>query len=322
MTSARMALVAGAAGFIGSHLTERLLAEGYKVIALDNFVTGSRQNLAHLESDRRLTIVEGNVRDPSDIKKALVAGRAVEPLVEIYNLASPASPKQYQKDPIDTLLTNILGTQNLLEIAEEHGSAFFQASTSEVYGDPTVHPQTESYWGNVNPVGIRACYDEGKRAAETLCFDHSRAQGARVRVGRIFNTYGPRMARADGRVVSNFIVQALAGDDIAVYGDGSQSRSFQYIDDLISGIVAVMRQNDIGPFNLGNPDEFTVLQLAEKVIALTGSASRTVTEPLPADDPARRRPDISRARALGWEPKVGLEDGLRMTVEYFKTATA
>lgn len=313
--TARTALIAGGAGFIGSHLAERLLEEGYRVVVVDNFITGSRQNLAHLVADpavaERLTVVEANVREP-----VRVAGAA---LSEIYNLASPASPKHYQKDPIDTLLTNVLGTQNLLELAATHKADYFQASTSEVYGDPAMHPQKESYWGNVNPIGIRACYDEGKRAAETLCFDHARTRGAKVRVGRIFNTYGPRMARDDGRVVSNFIVQALAGENITLYGDGKQSRSFQYIDDLVAGILAVMRQNDIGPFNLGNPDEFTVRQLADKVIAMTGSASAIVTEPLPQDDPTRRQPDISKARALGWEPKVKLEEGLGKTIEYFRS---
>lgn len=312
------ALIAGGAGFIGSHLAERLLAEGFRVIVADNFMTGSRANLAHLSANRNLIVLEADVREPLHLDEVLAA----TPLSEIYNLASPASPRHYQKDPIDTLLTNVLGTQNLLELAAAHGADYFQASTSEVYGDPAVHPQPESYWGNVNPIGIRACYDEGKRAAETLCFDHARTRGAKVRVGRIFNTYGPRMARADGRVVSNFIVQALAGEPITVYGDGSQSRSFQYIDDLVEGILKVMRQDDIGPFNLGNPDEFTVRQLADKVIALTGSKSAIVAEPLPSDDPARRCPDISKARALGWEPKVALEEGLTRTIEYFKSAPA
>ena len=317
--TARTALIAGGAGFIGSHLAERLLAEGYRVIVADNFITGSRQNLAHLVADpavtERLTVMEANVREPLRIDEAL-AGAA---LSEIYNLASPASPKYYQKDPVDTLLTNVLGTQNLLELAATHKADYFQVSTSEVYGDPAMHPQKESYWGNVNPIGIRSCYDEGKRAAETLCFDHARARGAKVRVGRIFNTYGPNMAKDDGRVVSNFILQALAGENITLYGDGSQSRSFQYIDDLVEGILAVMRQSDIGPFNLGNPDEFTVRQLAEKIVAMTESKSAIVIEPLPQDDPTRRCPDISKAKALGWEPKVKLEDGLRLTIEHFRS---
>jgi UDP-glucuronate decarboxylase len=311
----KQALIAGGAGFIGSHLTEHLLAEGWRVIVVDNFITGSRANLAHLATNPNLVVIEVSVRDVLDLSEPL----AGESLSEVYNLASPASPKHYQKDPVDTLLTNVLGTQNLLELAESHGANYFQASTSEVYGDPAMHPQKESYWGNVNPIGIRACYDEGKRAAETLCFDHARSHGAKVRVGRIFNTYGPNMAKDDGRVVSNFILQALAGENITIYGDGSQSRSFQYADDLIAGILAVMRQSDIGPFNLGNPDEFTVRQLAEKVIAMTGSKSAIVTEPLPQDDPTRRRPDISKARALGWEPRVKLEDGLKKTIEYFRS---
>jgi UDP-glucuronate decarboxylase len=311
----KQVLIAGGAGFIGSHLTQRLLAEGRRVIVVDNFVTGFRENLAPLVANPNLLIVEASVRDVLDLTAAL----AGESLSEIYNLASPASPRHYQKDPIDTLLTNVVGTQNLLELAVAHGADYFQASTSEVYGDPAMHPQKESYWGNVNPIGIRACYDEGKRAAETLCFDHARSRGAKVRVGRIFNTYGPNMAKDDGRVVSNFILQALAGDNITLYGDGSQSRSFQYVDDLVEGIWAVMRQSDIGPFNLGNPDEFTVRQLAEKVIAMTGSKSAIVVEPLPQDDPTRRCPDISKARALGWEPKVKLEEGLGKTIEYFRS---
>ncbi|OGY97950.1 MAG: NAD-dependent dehydratase [Candidatus Liptonbacteria bacterium RIFCSPHIGHO2_01_FULL_57_28] len=310
----RAILIAGGAGFIGSHLAERLLNDDCRVIIADNFVTGSRQNLEHLASNPNLTVVEANVREPLRLDKAL----ADSVLAEIYNLASPASPKHYQKDPIDTLLTNVLGAHNLLELAAKHGADYFQASTSEVYGDPAVHPQTETYWGNVNPIGIRSCYDEGKRAAETLCFDHARKRGAKVRVGRIFNTYGPRMARDDGRVVSNFIVQALAGTPLTIYGDGKQSRSFQYIDDLVAGILAVMRQGDMGPFNLGNPDEFTMRELADKVLAMTGSKSQIVTEPLPQDDPTRRCPDISKARALGWEPKVALEEGLQKTIEYFR----
>jgi UDP-glucuronate decarboxylase len=311
----KQVLIAGGAGFIGSHLTERLLAEGRRVIVVDNFITGSRANLAHLAGNPDILIIEASVREPIDLKDALGGAK----ISEIYNLASPASPKYYQKDPVDTLLTNVLGAQNLLELAAAHGADYFQASTSEVYGDPAVHPQPESYWGNVNPIGIRSCYDEGKRAAETLCFDHARTRGTRVRVGRIFNTYGPRMAEDDGRVVSNFIVQALAGQNITIYGDGAQSRSFQYIDDLVAGILVVMRQEDIGPFNLGNPDEFTVRQLAEKVIAMTASSSAIVTESLPQDDPTRRCPDISKAKALGWEPKISLEDGLGRTIEYFRS---
>jgi UDP-glucuronate decarboxylase len=311
----KWALVAGGAGFIGSHLTERLLQEGSRVLVVDNFRTGSRKNLEHLSGKADLLLLEADVREPLRVDDALSGGK----LSEIYNLASPASPRHYQKDPVDTLLTNVVGTQNLLELAEKHGADYFQASTSEVYGNPAMHPQPESYWGNVNPVGIRSCYDEGKRAAEALCFDHMRSRGAKVRVGRIFNTYGPRMAKDDGRVVSNFIVQALEGNPLTMYGDGKQSRSFQYIDDLVNGILAVMRQGETGPFNLGNPDEFTVRELADKVIALTGSKSVMQAEPLPQDDPVRRCPDISKAKALGWEPKVKLEEGLQKTIEYFRS---
>ncbi len=313
-TIIRTALIAGGAGFIGSHLAEQLLSEGYRVVVADSFMTGARSNLEHLASNPDLAILEANVRSPLRLDDALADGK----LLEVYNLASPASPKHYQKDPIDTLLTNVIGTENLLELAEAHGAYYFQASTSEVYGDPAVHPQPESYWGNVNPIGIRSCYDEGKRAAEALCFDHARSRGAKVRVGRIFNTYGPRMARDDGRMVPNFITQALSGADLTVWGDGTQTRSLQYIDDLVAGILVVMRQDDIGPFNLGNPQEDTVQELAERIIALTGSKSRITYEPLPSDDPLRRKPDISKARALGWEPTVSLEEGLKKTIEYFR----
>ena len=313
MAASRTVHVAGGAGFIGSHLADRLLAEGCRVVALDNFLTGSRANVAHLADEPRFSLVEADVRDPIRLEGKFD---------EVWNLASPASPVHYQKDPIATLLTNVLGTEHLLAFAEAQGARYLQASTSEVYGDPALHPQPETYWGNVNPIGVRACYDEGKRAAETLCFDHARTRDAKVRVVRIFNTYGPRMAPDDGRVVSNFIVQALAAKNLTLYGEGTQTRSFQYVDDLVDGMCRVMAQDDIGPFNLGNPIEFTVRELAEKVVALAASASRIVKAPLPPDDPSRRKPDIARARALGWEPKIPLEEGLAKTIAYFRGRAA
>ena len=300
-------LVTGGAGFLGSHLCDRLLAEGNDVLCVDNFYSGAKDNVAHLMGDPHFELMRHDVTFPLYVE-----------VDEIYNLACPASPVHYQWDPVQTTKTSVHGAINMLGLAKRTKARIFQASTSEVYGDPEIHPQQESYWGRVNPIGIRSCYDEGKRAAETLCFDHARKRGAKVRVGRIFNTYGPRMARDDGRVVSNFIVQALAGTPLTIYGDGKQSRSFQYIDDLVAGILAVMRQGDMGPFNLGNPDEFTMRELADKVLAMTGSKSQIVTEPLPQDDPTRRCPDISKARALGWEPKVALEEGLQKTIEYFR----
>ena len=303
------ALVTGGAGFVGSHLCDRLLADGHEVVALDNLYTGARENVAHLEGNPRFRLVHHDVTQPYHY------------LVDrIYNLACPASPVHYQRDPVHTMLTSVLGTLHGLRLAQEVGARFFQASTSEVYGDPNVHPQPESYWGHVNPVGPRACYDEGKRAAETLCFDFRRQHRVEVRVARIFNTYGPRMQEGDGRVVSNFIVQALRGESLTLYGDGQQTRSFCYVDDLVEGFVRLMDSPDAitGPINLGNPHEFTIRQLAERVIALTGAKSKLVQRPLPADDPMQRKPDISKAKnLLGWEPKIQLDEGLKKTISYF-----
>lgn len=303
-------LVTGGAGLIGSHLCEYLLNEGHYVTCLDNFLTGSRKNIEHLyEYDRFLEIV-ANIED--------------SPLAyydEIYNLACPASPKHYQKDPIKTIKTTVLGMLNILDNAVTSDTKLLQASTSEVYGDPSVHPQKETYFGYVNPNGIRSCYDEGKRCAETILMDYHRMYGVNIKIARIFNTYGPRMAIDDGRVVSNFIVQALKGDYITIYGNGSQTRSFQYVDDLIQGLVKLMdTPNDFtGPVNIGNPGEFTMIELAEKIIELTGSKSSIVYCSLPADDPKQRRPDISLAKEkLGWQPKVPLEEGLIKTIEYFQ----
>jgi UDP-glucuronate decarboxylase len=302
------ALVLGGAGFVGSHLCERLLAEGHSVIALDDFSTGSRSNVAGLKSFPGFRLDEADVRMPVQIN---------DRIDWIFNLASPASPVHYQSDPVKTTLTNVLGTLHALKLAAKHRARLLQASTSEVYGDPEVHPQPESYWGRVNCTGIRSCYDEGKRCAESLAMDFVRTVGVELRLVRIFNTYGPRMAIDDGRVVSNFIVQALRGEDITVYGDGTQTRSFCYVDDLIDGFLRFMREpNEVGPLNLGNPAEFTVVELARTVIELTGSSSRIVHRALPADDPKLRRPDISRARALiGFEPQVELREGLRRTIE-------
>ncbi len=305
-------LVTGAAGFLGSHLSDRLLEEGHDVLAVDNFFTGARGNVAHLLSNSRFELLRHDVTFPLFVE-----------VDAIYNLASPASPIHYQRDPVQTIKTNILGAVNMLGLAKRLNVPIFQASTSEVYGDPTVHPQSEDYWGNVNPIGPRACYDEGKRAAETLFFDYQRQHGLDVRVARIFNTYGPRMALNDGRVVSNFIVQALSGEDITIYGDGSQTRSFCYVDDLVDGIVGMMRPGLRleGPVNLGNPKEFSILELAQKVIELTGSTSQLRFEELPTDDPRQRQPDISKAsRHLNWRPSFELEDGLKKTISYFKSA--
>jgi UDP-glucuronate decarboxylase len=298
-------IVTGGAGFLGSHLCERLLEQGHSVIAIDDFTTGSPKNVAHLRESPRFQLEVHDVTRPFTFE----ADR-------IYNLACPASPPQYQRDPVRTTLINVLGVLHGLSLAKRRGARFFQASTSEVYGDPEVHPQPEAYRGSVNPIGVRACYDEGKRCAESLAMDFHRQHGLEVRVARIFNTYGPRMAINDGRVVSNFIVQALRGEDLTVYGDGSQTRSFCYVDDLIAGIMALMEHpSETGPVNLGNPIEFTVRELAEKVIALTGSRSRIVHKPLPPDDPKQRRPIIERAReALGWRPKTPLEEGLKRTI--------
>lgn len=301
-------IVTGGAGFVGSHLCERLLEQGHSVLALDDFTTGSPKNVAHLQKSPRFRLEVHDVTRPFSFE----ADR-------IYNLACPASPPHYQRDPVRTTLISVLGTLHGLTLAERHGARFFQASTSEVYGDPEVHPQPESYRGCVNPIGVRACYDEGKRCAESLAMDFSRERGVEVRVARIFNTYGPRMAFNDGRVVSNFIVQALRGDDITVYGDGSQTRSFCYVDDLVSGIIALMEHpSETGPINLGNPCEFTMLELAEKVLKLTGSRSRVVHRPLPPDDPRQRKPIIDRAKeALEWKPKTPLEEGLKRTIADF-----
>jgi UDP-glucuronate decarboxylase len=305
-------LVTGAAGFLGSHLCDRLIRDGHRVTALDNFKTGRKSNLAHLANEKRFQLVEQDVIVPFKGK-----------FEQIYNLACPASPPHYQSQAIWTLRTCFTGMDNMLQLAADNGARILQASTSEVYGDPAIHPQTEDYRGNVNPFGPRACYDEGKRVAEALCYEYHRLQGVEVKVARIFNTYGPRMDPADGRVISNFIVQALSGHDISLYGDGQQTRSFCYVDDLIEGFIRLMNspKGFTGPVNLGNPVEFTVRQLAEMVIAMTGSASRIVQKPLPPDDPKLRRPDITMAiNALGWRPDVPLKDGLTRTIAHFRAA--
>jgi UDP-glucuronate decarboxylase len=301
-------LITGGAGFLGSHLSERLLLEGHEVVCMDNFFTGRKSNIAHLLENPYFELMRHDVVDPFKLE-----------VDQIYNLACPASPVHYQHNPIKTTKTSVMGAINCLGLAKRVNARVFQASTSEVYGDPSVHPQPESYWGNVNPIGIRSCYDEGKRCAETLFFDYHRQNQVDIRVVRIFNTYGPRMLADDGRVVSNFIVQALQGQDITVYGEGQQTRSFCYVDDLIEGFVGLMNQDQvIGPMNIGNPNEFTILELAQKVIELTGSKSQIVYRPMPEDDPKQRKPDITQAReVLGWEPKVQLEAGLKKTIEYF-----
>jgi len=311
-------LITGGAGFIGSHLTEYLLNQRHFVIVLDNFFTGSRENLVHLKDNKNLKIIEHDIITPLPSPLALAMGEGN--LDQIYNLACPASTIQYQKNPIATVKANVLGTLNMLELAKKTGARILQASTSEVYGDPLEHPQKENYLGNVNPVGPRACYDEGKRCAETLCFDYFRQSGVEVKVIRIFNTYGPRMAEDDGRVVSNFIVQALKGDGLTIYGNGCGTRSFQYVDDLILGMTKMMAADNFqGPVNLGNPDEIKIIELANKVLALTGSKSSVKYMAKPIDDPVRRRPDISLAKEkLGWQPEVALADGLKKTIEYFK----
>ncbi len=304
------ALVTGGAGFLGSHLCERLLDQGKDVICLDNFFTGQKANIAHLLQNPYFEMVRHDVTFPYYVE-----------VDEIYNFACPASPIHYQFDPVQTTKTSVHGAINMLGLAKRTKARILQASTSEVYGDPTVHPQTEDYWGHVNPIGIRSCYDEGKRCAETLFFDYWRQHQLDIKVIRIFNTYGPRMHPNDGRVVSNFIIQALNGEDITIYGDGSQTRSFCYVDDLIEGALRMMETETgfTGPINLGNPGEFTILELAEKVLKLTGSKSKLVFRPLPQDDPKQRQPDIRRAREkLGWEPRVGLEEGLTRTIEYFR----
>jgi UDP-glucuronate decarboxylase len=304
-------LVTGGAGFLGSHLCDRLINEGHEVLCLDNFFTGRRQNIAHLLQNPKFELIRHDVIDPFKVE-----------VDQIYNLACPASPPHYQYNPIKTTKTSVMGAINCLGLAKRVRARVFLASTSEVYGDPNVHPQSESYWGNVNPIGRRSCYDEGKRCAETLFFDYHRENGVDIRVVRIFNTYGPRMLADDGRVVSNFIVQALKGENLTVYGDGSQTRSFCYVDDLIEGFVRLMEQDKtVGPVNIGNPGEFTMLELAELVLKKVGGKSKVTNLPLPADDPKQRRPDISLAKeALGWEPKVPLEEGLDRTIAYFRQA--
>jgi len=307
-------LVTGGAGFIGSHLCDRLISAGHEVLCVDNYYTGGRRNIAHLIKHERFEAMRHDVTFPLYVEADT-----------IYNLACPASPIHYQFDPVQTLKTSVHGAINMLGLAKRTKAKIFQASTSEVYGDPTVHPQPESYWGNVNPLGPRACYDEGKRAAETLFFDYHRQHKVRVKIARIFNTYGPNMHPQDGRVVSNFIVAALQGKDLTLYGKGDQTRAFCYVSDLVEGIIRLMATPDdvVGPINLGNTGEFTIRELAEKVLELTSSKSKIIYGPLPADDPQQRKPDISLARkTLGWEPKVPLEDGLRETIAYFKKLLA
>jgi UDP-glucuronate decarboxylase len=302
-------LVTGGAGFLGSNLCRRLVEQGHEVMCLDNFFTSTRHTIADMLTKPNFEFIRHDVTEPFSAE-----------VDQIYNLACPASPPSYQFNPVKTLKTSVLGAYNMLGLAKRTGARILQASTSEVYGDPTHSPQVESYWGNVNPIGVRSCYDEGKRCAETLFFDYYRQNNVDIRVVRIFNTYGPGMHPYDGRVVSNFIMQALRGEDITVYGEGQQTRSFCFVDDLLDAMIAMMNQeNDVGPINTGNPHEFTILELAEKVIQLTGSKSKIIKLPLPADDPKQRRPDITRARnVLGWEPKIQLEEGLKKTIEYFK----
>ena len=307
-------LVTGGGGFLGSHLCERLLRDGHEVICLDNFYTGQKRNIYHLTSDPRFELIRHDVTFPIYLE-----------VDRIYNLACPASPVHYQRNPVQTTKTSVHGAINMLGLAKRVGARILQSSTSEVYGDPTVHPQVEDYWGNVNPIGVRSCYDEGKRCAETLFFDYYRQHRLPIKVIRIFNTYGPRMHPNDGRVVSNFIVQALRGEDITIFGEGMQTRSFCFVEDLIEGMVRMMGTDpDVtGPVNIGNPNEITIRELAEMVIELTGSKSSLVKRPLPADDPVRRRPDIGKAKALlDWEPRVPLREGLARTIEYFREICA
>jgi UDP-glucuronate decarboxylase len=307
-------MVTGGAGFLGSHLIDRLIEKGYDVLCVDNLFTGSKENIAHLHGHPRFEFMRHDVTFPLFVE-----------VDEIYNLACPASPIHYQYDPVQTTKTSVHGAINMLGLAKRLGAKILQASTSEVYGDPSVHPQTEDYWGHVNPIGPRSCYDEGKRCAETLFFDYHRQLDLEIKVMRIFNTYGPRMHPADGRVVSNFIVQALHGEPISIYGDGSQTRSFCYVDDLIAGMITLMETGPevTGPINIGNPGEFTILELATKVIELTNSKSEIVRHPLPADDPKQRQPDISLAkRVLNWEPTIPLEQGLGKTIDYFRQMQA
>ena len=303
-------LITGGAGFVGSNLCERLLSEGHEVICLDNFFTGDKSNIIHLLDNSSFELIRHDVIDPFKVE-----------VDQIYNLACPASPIHYQYNPIKTVKTSIMGSINCLGLAKRISARVLQASTSEVYGNPApeFHPQPETYWGNVNPIGIRSCYDEGKRAAETLFMDYHRQNKVDIRIARIFNTYGPRMDKDDGRVISNFVVQALRGQGITVYGEGQQTRSFCYIDDLVDGLVRMMNQDKtVGPINIGNPNEFTIMELAEKVIALTGSRSKIIHKDLPSDDPKQRKPDIRKAKkVLGWEPKVSLNEGLKLTIAYF-----
>jgi len=308
--SSKSILVTGGAGFLGSHLCERLLDQGHDVLCVDNFYTSTRRNITHLLEHPNFELLRHDVTFPLYVE-----------VDEIYNLACPASPIHYQRDPVQTTKTSVHGAINMLGLAKRTGASILQASTSEVYGDPEIHPQTEAYWGNVNPVGIRSCYDEGKRCAETLFFDYRRQHDTKIKVARIFNTYGPRMLPDDGRVVSNFIMQALQGQDITIYGDGSQSRSFCYVDDLVDGLIRLMNSGPelTGPINLGNPGEFTIRELAEKVIRMTGSASKLVYRELPQDDPTQRQPDITLARTeLGWQPRFSLDEGLKPTIDYFR----
>jgi UDP-glucuronate decarboxylase len=310
MITERRVLVTGGAGFIGSHLCRRLLDEGHDVLCVDNFYTGTRHNVRELLSNPRFELIRHDVCFPLYVE-----------VDEIYNLACPASPIHYQFDPVQTTKTSVHGAINMLGLAKRVKAKILQASTSEIYGDPSIHPQTEDYWGNVNPIGPRSCYDEGKRCAETLFFDYRRQHNLRIKVARIFNTYGPRMHPNDGRVVSNFIVQALGNRDINVYGAGTQTRSFCYVDDLVEGLIALMHTTDdiTGPINLGNPGEFTILELAEMIIKLTNSSSRVIHQPLPQDDPKQRQPDISSAiNKLGWKPKIALREGLLKTIAYFE----
>jgi len=311
MVAEKRVLVTGGAGFIGSHLCERLLEQNCDVLCVDNYFTGTKSNVAHLLDHPHFELMRHDVTFPLYVE-----------VDEIFNLACPASPVHYQFDPVQTTKTSVHGAINMLGLAKRVRAKIFQASTSEVYGDPQVHPQVETYWGHTNPIGVRSCYDEGKRCAETLFFDYWRQHSLRIKVARIFNTYGPRMHPHDGRVVSNFFVQALRGDPVTIYGDGSQTRSFCYVDDLVEGFMRLMDTDDdvTGPMNLGNPGEFTILELAEKVIAMTGSSSELVRKPLPQDDPVQRRPDITLAKnTLGWEPTIQLDEGLGKTIAYFET---
>jgi UDP-glucuronate decarboxylase len=311
MMDTKKILVTGGGGFLGSHLCERLLHEGHEVICLDNFFTGTKQNILHLMNNPRFELMRHDVTVPLFIE-----------IDEIYNLACPASPIHYQHDPVQTTKTCVQGAINMLGLAKRTGAKIMQASTSEVYGDPEVHPQTEAYWGRVNPIGIRSCYDEGKRCAETLFLDYYRQHNLKIKIARIFNTYGPRMHANDGRVVSNFVVQALKGEPLTIYGDGQQTRSFCYVDEMVDAFIRLMNSDDnfIGPVNVGNPGEFTIRELAEKTLAMTGSSSELINLPLPQDDPTQRQPDIKLAKEkLGWEPVIKLDDGLARTIDYFKT---